>query len=160
MIVQKRRIATVGCAMAAALALTLAPAASPAAGAWQASASAPVIALSTGTLAAPTTTCKTNTGLLGLVDSTTISWPAVVGATGYRVYFGSGTQYFRDTTSLSFDVTGALLLSLLGAVLFGSSTTVTVVAKAQEWESPRSNGQTVVLSNVVSGLLGGVKCQA
>lgn len=158
--VERRRFATFGCTIATVVALTCAPSASPASAAWQASASAPVISLSTGTLTAPITKCETNRGLLGLVDSTTISWQAVPEATGYRVYFGGGAQYFRDTTAHSFDVTGALLLSLLGALLFGSSTTVTVVAKVHEWESPRSNGQTIVLSNVVSGLLGGVKCQA
>ncbi|MDT0117936.1 hypothetical protein Q9R20_13165 [Microbacterium sp. PRF11] len=152
MIVQKRRIATVGCAMAAALALTLAPAASPAAGAWQASASAPVIALSTGTLAAPTTTCKTNTGLLGLADSATISWAKVPNATSYRLYVGGSTSFF-ETSALSFDITGTLIISLLGA-LIGSSTSITVVARTQNWESAPGNAQVIGPSG-----LAGVRCQ-
>lgn len=151
------RRALAGWLAAAAVVATLA--APPASAAWQVTATAPAFSLSAEALGAPVTSCTTVPGALGLVDSARVSWTAVPGAKSYRLSFGASGQATQTTTATSFDVTGTLLLSLLGNVLFGSSTTVTVAAVADGWTSPASNAQTIVLANVVSGLLGGVRCQ-
>lgn len=150
------RASLVGIAIVAAVCSLSAP---PASAAWQTVANAPTIALNTATLGAPATTCTSMPAPTLGVPYARISWATVTPATGYRVQFGSSPTAYRDTTATSYDVTGTLLVTLLGSVLSGGSTTVTVTARYQNWVSLPSNAQTIVLSDPVTGLLGGVKCK-
>lgn len=142
----------------AVLALGLTTGATPAAAGWKAVVTSVPPALHAAELRSPTLACKTNVGLLGLVNSVTLSWDRVPDAAVYRVYLGETGKY-RETRETTLDLSGVLILSLLDGLLFGSSMPVTVVAVKQRWESGPSNRQTIVLSNVVSGLLGGVECR-
>lgn len=139
--------------------LSLVAGATPALAAWQTTTAAPAFSTSTATLTPPITTCQSLPSQGLSPPSARLSWPAVPNATGYRVQFGSSPTATRDTTSLNYTVTGSLLLTLLGSVLTGGSVTVTVTARLENWVSAPSNTQTVVLSNLVTGLLGGLKCQ-
>ncbi len=148
------------------LAIIVAPETSPAAAAWQVSAPAPTFALSVGTLAAPAATCQTTTAS---PPAARISWPAVDGATGYRVVLGntvnsSTSVLAANQPGTSYDVTGSTLgnlLTLLGSLLTGGSVHVTVTALSQGWSSSPSTRQNIVLAgSLLSGLAGGLKCQS
>lgn len=155
----RRRAVRVAAGTTIAAVLALGLTAPPASAAWQTTVSAPAFPLSAASLGTPTTSCTTVSGTLGLVDSVRISWAAVPEAKKYRVTYGSTSPVSQETTALSVDITGTLLLTLLGSALFGTSTTVTVTALDENWVSGPSTSHTIVLSNVVSGLLGGVRCQ-
>jgi len=155
-------------ALVVAVVLIVAGAPAAAVAAWRATATAPAFSLSTGSLAAPTTTCTSKPAVLGLSSYAQISWPAVPRASSYTVVAtntanGASGVLASGVTGTSIDVTGTLLGTLLAAVLDallgGGNVVVTVTAVDQGWTSPPSNGHGIVLSGIVSGLLGGVKCQ-
>ncbi|GEB46501.1 hypothetical protein MTE01_24460 [Microbacterium testaceum] len=161
-----RRLAIVALAAALALALTVPTAA---AAAWRATTSAPVFSLSTSALAAPVTTCTSKPAVLGVSSYAQISWSPVTDATSYTVTAtnsanGANQVVATGVTATTIDVTGSVLTSLLSSVvralLDGGSVVITVTAVTRNWTSPPSNGQPIVLSSVVGGLLGGVKCQS
>ncbi len=161
-----RRLAIVALAAALALALTVPTAA---AAAWRATTSAPAFSLSTSALAAPVTTCTSKPAVLGLSSYAQISWSPVTDATSYTVTAtnsanGANQVVATGVTATTIDVTGSVLTSLLSSVvralLDGGSVVITVTAVTRNWTSPPSNGQPIVLSSVVGGLLGGVKCQS
>jgi len=160
-----RRRAAVAVAAALALALTVPTAA---AAAWRATASAPAFSLSTSALAAPVTTCTSKPAVLGLSSYAQISWSPITDATSYTVTAtnsanGAAQVVATGVTATTIDITGSVLTSLLASVvralLDGGTVVITVTAVTQKWTSPPSNGQPVVLSSLVGGLLGGVKCQ-
>ncbi|WP_186316634.1 hypothetical protein [Microbacterium sp. BH-3-3-3] len=161
-----RRCAVVALAAALVLALAVPTAA---AAAWRATASAPAFSLSTSALAAPVTTCTSKSAALGLSSYAQISWSPITDATSYTVTAtnsanGATQVVATGVTATTIDVTGSLLTSLLasvlGALLDGGTVVITVTAVTQKWTSPPSNGQPIVLSSLVGGLLGGVKCQS
>ncbi|MFN3948260.1 hypothetical protein [Microbacterium sp.] len=152
-------------ALVAAAALASALVAPPATAAWQVSTTVSITPLTAGVLAAPAATCRTITTGTPLAR---ISWPAVTGATGYRVVIGNTTNtttrvLVDDQPGLSYDVTGTLLLTLLtsvlGNLLTGGTVYVTVTARTGAWTSAPSAAQNIGLSNIVTGLLGGVRCR-
>ncbi|MFJ4160411.1 hypothetical protein [Microbacterium testaceum] len=161
-----RRRAVVALAAALILAVTVPTAA---AAAWRATTSAPAFSLSTSALAAPVTTCASKPAGLGLSSYAQISWSPIADASSYTVTatnsVNGATQVVASgVTATTIDVTGSLLTSLLasvvGALLDGGTVVITVTAVTQKWTSPPSNGQPIVLSSLVGGLLGGVKCQS
>lgn len=161
-----RRRTVVALAAALALAVTVPTAA---AAAWRATTSAPAFSLSTSALAAPVTTCTSKPAVLGLSSYAQISWPPITDATSYTVTAtnsanGASQVVATDVTATTIDITGSVLTSLLASVvralLDGGTVVITVTAVARKWASPPSNGQPIVLSSVVGGLLGGVKCQS
>lgn len=137
----------------------------PAAAAWQVSTTVTTNPLTAGTLTAPAASCETiTTG----TPRARISWPAVTGATGYRIVLGNSansvtTVLADNQPGLSYDVTGTLLLTLvadlLGTLLTGGTVYVTVTARTGSWTSPPSTRQNIGLSSLVTGLLGGVRCR-
>lgn len=158
-----------GALLVAALAITavaVVPDTGPAAAAWQVSVPAPAFTLAAGSLTAPAATCQTTTSS---PPAARISWPAVDGATGYRVVLGntvnsSTSELAANQPGTSYDVTGSTLgnlLLVLGSLLTGGSVHVTVTALNQNWSSPPSTRQNIVLAgSVLTGLAGGLKCQS
>ncbi len=158
-----------GALLVAALAITavaVVPDTGPAAAAWQVSVPAPAFTLAAGSLTAPAATCQTTTSS---PPAARISWPAVDGATGYRVVLGntvnsSTSELAANQPGTSYDVTGSALgnlLLVLGNLLTGGSVHVTVTALNQNWSSPPSTRQNIVLAgSVLTGLAGGLKCQS
>ncbi|MCW2164674.1 hypothetical protein B0I12_001809 [Microbacterium hydrothermale] len=153
-------------AVLALIAVIVVPGTGPAAAAWQVSVPVPSFTLSAGSLTAPAATCQTTTSS---PPAARISWPAVDGATGYRVVLAntvtsSTAELAANQPETSYDVTGSTLSNLLlvlGSLLTGGSVYVTVTALNQGWISPPSSRQNIVLAgSLLSGLAGGLKCQS
>ncbi len=154
-------------AVLALIAVIVVPGTGPAAAAWQVSVPAPSFTLSAGSLTAPAATCQTTTSS---PPAARISWPAVDGATGYRVVLANTVNTSTATLATnqpetSYDVTGStlnnLLLLVLGNLLAGGSVYVTVTAVNQDWSSSPSARQNIVLAgSLLAALSGGLKCQS
>jgi hypothetical protein len=125
---------------------------------WRASTTAPAVALSAATVPAPASiSCRT----VGLTPAAEVSWPAVTGASSYRVTISNaaGTTRAQTTvTSPTITVTQGLLTSILpglltlllgGAPLYVSAQTI----HTSGWVSPASSP-----SQPISQSLLGVRC--
>lgn len=160
----RRHVAFV--AALAAVTMWIAPSSTSASAAWDASAKAPAVSLTTGLLIPPETRCES---VSASPRAARIAWLPVEGATGYRIVLGNtqngnAVELADDHAGLSYDITGTLLLTLvtsvLGSLLLGGSVYVEVQAKNNGWISPASNRQNVVLAgSLLQALGGGLKCQ-
>ena len=146
------------------LAIVLAPVAASAL--WQAATTSPAASVSAGTLATPTATCVSVPAGSGSAY-VQINWAAITGANSYTITLRNAngsvsTVQATGVTSLSYDLKGNLISNLgvlLTVLLGGGPIYVTVTAVNNSWVSSPSAGNAVVLSSVLGGLLGGLKCQ-
>jgi predicted ribosomally synthesized peptide with SipW-like signal peptide len=129
---------------------------------WRATATAPPVSVSAGTVVAPATTrCATNSGIV--TSSAQVSWAAVTGAVEYRVTISNATgtsSAYTQVKDTSLTITQGLLRDLLSGLLTtllgGNPLYVTVqTVHPSGWVSPASSPRQAIAQTLVPV---GVRC--